>query len=98
MSPFLYERGGVSLFCEKGGTTLIFQMRCVPFCLKLRCVPFLLARLNKASDYVMVLSTSHFASLKCVVQGFNLDSAPSVEPPPLAGLKDRSDSEVAEGD
>ena len=89
MSPFLYERGGVSLLCEKGGTTLIFQ---------LRCVPFLLARLNKASDYVMVLSTSHFASLKCVVQGFNLDSAPSVEPPPLAGLKDRSDSEVAEGD
>ena len=58
----------------------------------------MLARVNKASDYVMVLSTSHFASLKCVVQGFNLDSAPSVEPPPLAGLKDRSDSEVAEGD
>ena len=68
------------------------------FFMKLRCVPLLLARLNKASDYVMVLSTSHFASLKCVVQGFNLDSAPSVEPPPLAGLKDRSDSEVAEGD
>ena len=39
-----------------------------------------------------------FASLKCVVQGFNLNSAPSVEPPPLAGLKDRSDSGVAEGD
>ena len=66
--------------------------------IKLRCVPFLLARLNKASAYVMVLSMSHFASLKCVVQGFYLDSAPSVEPPPLAGLKDRSDSEVAEGD
>ena len=88
--PFLYERGGVSLFMKKG-----YDLDCF---IKLRCVPFLLARVNKASDYVMVLSTSHFASLKCVVQGFNLDSAPSVEPPPLAGLKDRSDSEVAEGD
>ena len=28
----------------------------------------------------------------------DLNSVPSVEPPPLAGLKDRSDSEVAEGD
>ena len=28
----------------------------------------------------------------------NCSSAPSVEPPPLAGLKDRSDSGVAEGD
>ena len=39
-----------------------------------------------------------FRKLEMLGADFNLGSVPSVEPPPLAGLKDRSDSGVAEGD